>query len=61
MLVVIDALVRRRVPLSAVWVYDFAHQEGEGWNITYRNGRRAVLPAISAANTTFRTEGCLTR
>lgn len=45
----VQALVKNRVPLSAVWVFDFAHQDGT-CNITPNNNRSYMLDMVSEAN-----------
>ena len=54
----IDALVRNRVSLSALWVYDFPDQDKDGWNTNYSNARSPILGAIRDANRTFLAGGC---
>ena len=45
----LDAIVKTGVPLAAVWVYDFAHQN-QDWNITPKTDRGYLLDMIVAAN-----------
>lgn len=45
----LDAIVSAGVPLAALWVYDFAGQDGT-WNVTPDNGRQYQLEAIAQAN-----------
>ncbi|MFW6163621.1 MAG: cellulase family glycosylhydrolase [Planctomycetota bacterium] len=46
---ILGAIERTGVPLAALWVYDFAHQE-KTWNITPTNARAWQLEAVAAAN-----------
>ena len=46
---ILAAIETARVPLAALWVYDFAHQD-KSWNITPTNPRAWQLEAIAAAN-----------
>jgi hypothetical protein len=55
---IIESLVRNRVPLSALWVYDFSPQDGQGWNTTYTNSRGPILRAIQDANERFADGAC---
>jgi hypothetical protein len=55
---IIDAIVRNRVNLAAVWVYDFPQQEKDGWNISLVNGRREILDSVRDANRLFRAGAC---
>jgi hypothetical protein len=59
----IDAIVRNRVPLSAVWVFDTENQNlvDQGWNITFTNSRAPVLQAIIDANRDFQQGSCTAR
>jgi Cellulase (glycosyl hydrolase family 5) len=50
----VKALVKHRVPLAAVWVYDFPGQDRD-WNITFKNDRAFMLEMISKANLELRT------
>jgi hypothetical protein len=45
----LDAIVAHRVPLSAVWVYNFPLQDEE-WNITATNERSYMLELAGQAN-----------
>jgi len=45
----IKAIKKNKVPLSALWVYDFSKQDKE-WNITFDNNRKYMLQIISEAN-----------
>ena len=49
----LDAIVAARVPLAALWVYDFDGQDGS-WNVTSTNPRRYQLEAIAQANERLR-------
>ncbi|MGH3491134.1 MAG: cellulase family glycosylhydrolase [Actinopolymorphaceae bacterium] len=49
----LDAIVTTGVPLAALWVYDFAGQDGT-WNVTPDNGRQYQLEAIAEANQRLR-------
>jgi hypothetical protein len=49
----LDAIVAARVPLAALWVYDFDGQDGS-WNVTSTNSRRYQLEAIAQANERLR-------
>jgi hypothetical protein len=44
-----------RVPLAALWVYDFGHQTE--WSVTATNARAYQLKAIAAANERMRAAG----
>lgn len=44
---------RERVPLAALWVFDFAHQKDD-WNVTADNSRSYQLDAVAAANARLR-------
>jgi len=46
---VLGAIERTGVPLAALWVYDFAHQD-KTWNITPTNARSWQLEAVAAAS-----------
>ena len=45
----IKAIKENKVPLSALWVYDFSKQDKE-WNVTFDNKRKFMLQLISEAN-----------
>ena len=45
----IKAIKKNKVPLSALWVYDYSDQDKE-WNVTYENNRKFMLQTISEAN-----------
>lgn len=45
----LSKIVELRIPLSALWVYDFAHQDKE-WNVRTDNERAYQLEAIAEAN-----------
>lgn len=49
----LSAIVDLRVPLSALWVYDFTFQHAD-WNVTPTNARAYQLDAIAAANRRLR-------
>lgn len=49
----IDAIEQSGVPLAAVWVYDFSHQNRD-WNITATNQRAWALDLLEAANARLR-------
>jgi hypothetical protein len=55
----LDAIVTTGVPLAALWVYDFAGQDGT-WNVTPDNGRQYQLEAIARANQRLRTPATTT-
>jgi hypothetical protein len=42
-------LVKHRVPLAALWVYDFPGQDRD-WNVTFKNDRAFMLDMIGKAN-----------
>ncbi len=46
---ILEAIERRRVPLSAFWVFDLAQQDGE-WNATFDNDRAWVIREATAAH-----------
>ncbi len=50
---ILAAIESSGVPLAALWVYDFPHQDGT-WNITPENARSWQLDAIAAANRRLR-------
>lgn len=52
----IAAIEESGVPVSAFWVYDFAHQDGE-WNTTAHNDRAWMLERIREANLRFAAAG----
>lgn len=45
----VAAIEANAVPLSAVWVFDLAHQDKD-WNVTFTNRRAYMLQRIAAAN-----------
>lgn len=45
----LNAMVRSRVPLAAIWVYDFPEQDSD-WNVTTRNPRSWQLQRLTEAN-----------
>jgi hypothetical protein len=45
----LNALEQRRVPLAAVWVFDYPEQNQQ-WNITFDNERAAFLETIRETN-----------
>ena len=47
------ALVAHRVPMAALWVYDYAGQDGE-WNVTVTSDRAYQLEAVAEANARLR-------
>jgi len=49
----IKMIVEERVPLSALWVYDFDPQNGD-WNVTHDNDRAYMLDAIVWVNGRFK-------
>jgi len=49
----IDVIIEDRVPLSALWVYDLASQDGD-WNVTHDNDRAYMLEAITETNRKFK-------
>jgi hypothetical protein len=51
---ILAAIETNRVPLSALWVFDFDDQAGD-WNVTATNGRSWQLDAIQQANARMRT------
>lgn len=48
-----ETLAERKIPLAALWVFDFGAQETE-WNITAGNARAGQLDRIAAATRTLR-------
>jgi len=44
---------RERVPLAALWVFDFSHQKDD-WSVTASNSRSYQLEAVAAANARLR-------
>jgi hypothetical protein len=46
---IVTAIEANRVPLAALWVFDFASQD-QDWNVTGANDRRWQLDAIQQAN-----------
>ena len=51
---ILAAIEAYRVPLSALWVFDYANQTKD-WNVTATNERSAQLDAIQQANERMRT------
>jgi len=51
---ILAAIESARVPLAALWVYDFDHQ-GKTWNVTLNNARACQLKAIAEANQRIRS------
>ena len=51
---ILTAIETNRVPLSALWVFDFASQ-AKDWNVTATNDRAWQLDAIQQANERMRT------
>jgi len=45
----IKAIEKNNVPLSALWVYDFPHQDKE-WNTTFENKRAFMLDMVSKSH-----------
>ncbi|RKX42170.1 MAG: hypothetical protein DRP64_10240, partial [Verrucomicrobia bacterium] len=52
----IKVIIDDRVPLSALWVFDFDKQEGK-WNVTHDNDRAYMLDAIIEVNKQFKELG----
>ena len=52
---ILAAVEKARVPLAAIWVYDFAHQDAT-WNVTPTNPRAYQLQAIADANRRLRAQ-----
>jgi len=52
----VTAIESNAVPLSAVWVFDHAHQDKE-WNVTFTNRRAYMLHRIGAVNRALALEG----
>ncbi len=50
---ILAALETSRVPLSALWVFDYASR-AKDWDVTATNGRRWQLDAIQQANERMR-------
>ena len=49
----INSIVKHKIQLSALWVYDFDGQDeasGNFWNCTFTNSRSYMLDAIKKAN-----------
>jgi hypothetical protein len=51
---ILAAIETNRVPLAALWVFDFASQDKD-WNVTATNDRSWQLDAIQQANERMRT------
>jgi len=51
---ILSAIETNRVPISALWVYDFDGQ-AKDWNVNTTNGRSWQLDAIQQANERMRT------
>jgi hypothetical protein len=43
-------MVENKVPLSALWNFDFEHVDQTRWNITKDNHRAYMLNALQEAN-----------
>ena len=55
----LDAIVKNKIQLSALWVFDFDEQNetsGEFWNCTFSNSRSYMLDAIIEANNSFKNQ-----
>jgi len=52
----IKVIMEERVPLSALWVYDFSPQDST-WNVTHDNDRAYMLDAIVEVNAEFKSLG----
>ena len=50
----LDAIELHRVPLAALWVYDFDGQAAD-WNVTFDNARSALLRLVAERNSAWRT------
>ena len=50
----LDAIDLHRVPLAALWVYDFDGQAAD-WNVTFDNARSALLRLVAERNSAWRT------
>jgi hypothetical protein len=46
----LDLMVENKVPLSALWNFDFEHVDQTHWNITEANHRAYMLDALQEAN-----------
>lgn len=46
---VVNSIRENSIPLSALWVYDFDHQNAD-WNVTHENQRSYMLDAIKQLN-----------
>ena len=46
----LDLMVTTKVPLSALWNFDFEHVDQGRWNITEDNHRAYMLDALQEAN-----------
>ena len=46
---ILTAIEKTKVPIAALWVYDFDHQSNT-WNVTTKNERAYQLKAISETN-----------
>lgn len=46
---ILQAIRDNAVPLSALWVFDFPHQDKD-WNVTFANRRAYMLQRVAAAN-----------
>lgn len=51
----LEVIERRRVPLAALWVFDFGHQTE--WSVTADNARSPQLRAVARANERIRASG----
>jgi len=46
----LNLMMENNVPLSALWNFDFEHENQEHWNITADNHRAYMLDALQKAN-----------
>ena len=47
---VLDLMVTNKVPLAALWNFDFEHVDQGRWNVTEDNHRAYMLDALQEAN-----------
>lgn len=52
----LEAIETHRVPLAALWVYDFDGQSAD-WNVTFDNSRAPLLRQIAERNAAWRAAG----
>jgi hypothetical protein len=46
----LESIVTHKVPLSALWNFDYEHEDQVNWNITIDNHRAYMLESVRAAN-----------